>query len=335
MMMAMSRVAVVGCGYWGKNLVRNFHLLGALAMVVDSTEEGRAKARELAPDVPIDADIEAILASDVQGIVIATPAETHYALAKRALLANKDVFVEKPMALTYEQGRELVLLARARQRILMVGHVLEYHPAIATLLALISRGDLGKVRYIYSNRLSLGQIRREENILWSFAPHDIAVILRLMGGAPFQVSATGGAYVQPNIADVTVTNLLFDNGVRAHIFVSWLHPFKEQRLVVIGSKKMASFDDVSKRLVLYDQRVEWQAGQPVPIKGEGELVAFPRDEPLRLECQAFLDAIRTRTPPVTRGESGLRVLRVLQAAQRSLVTHGEPVRLPMEGVELW
>ncbi len=328
-------VAVIGCGYWGKNLVRNFYQLEALGMVADATEAGRAKARELAPDVPIVEDIESALASDMSGVVIATPAETHYDLVKRALLADKDVFVEKPMALTYEQGRELVLLARVRQRILMVGHVLEYHPAIVRLLEMVQTGELGRVRYIYSNRLSLGKIRREENILWSFAPHDIAVILRLTGGMPFQVSATGGAYVQPNIADVTVTNLLFDNGVRAHIFVSWLHPFKEQRLVVIGSKKMASFDDVSKKLVLYDQRVAWDQGQPVPIKGEGELVSFSESEPLRLECQAFLDAILTREPPVTHGESGLRVLRVLQAAQRSLVTNGEPVRLPMEGVELW
>jgi len=329
------QVAVIGCGYWGKNLVRNFHQLGALALVADATEAGRAKARELAPDASIADDIQAVLDSDVEGVVIATPAETHYGLVKRALLAGKDVFVEKPMALTYEQGRELALLARKRQRILLVGHVLEYHPAIVKLLSMIEAGELGKVRYIYSNRLSLGKIRREENILWSFAPHDIAVILRLTGGMPFQVSATGGAYVQPNIADVTITNLLFDNGVRAHIFVSWLHPFKEQRLVVIGSKKMASFDDVSKKLVLYDQRVEWQKGQPEPIKGEGELVDFPDAEPLKQECRAFLDAIITRKPPVTRGESGLRVLRVLQAAQRSLVTHGEPVRLPMEGVELW
>jgi predicted dehydrogenase len=332
---SLPQVAVIGCGYWGKNLVRNFNQLGALAMVVDATEAGRTKARKLAPDIPVSTEINAALASDVQGVVIATPAETHYALVKRALLADKDVFVEKPMALTYEQGRELVMLAQARQRILLVGHVLEYHPAIVNLLSMIEAGELGKVRYIYSNRLSLGKIRREENILWSFAPHDIAVILRLTGGMPFQVSATGGAYVQPNIADVTITNLLFDNGVRAHIFVSWLHPFKEQRLVVIGSKKMASFDDVSKRLVLYDQRVEWDQGQPVPIKGEGEVVPFANDEPLRQECQAFLDAIVTRTPPITHGESGLRVLRVLQAAQRSLVTNGEPVRLPMEGVELW
>jgi predicted dehydrogenase len=247
------------------------------------------------------------------------------------LEAGKDVLVEKPLALTYEQGAHLVRLAEDNARVLMVGHVLEYHPAIRRLLELVHAGELGKVQYIYSNRLSLGKIRREENILWSFAPHDVAVILRLMGSLPFQVIACGGSYLQPNIADVTVTHLLFDNGVRAHIHVSWLHPFKEQRLVVVGSKKMASFDDVAKQLVLYDQRVELQAGQPVPIKGKGEAVAFDSSEPLRLECQAFLDAITTRQAPLTDGTSGLRVLNVLQAAQRSLVMNGEPVALSFEG----
>jgi len=327
------RVAVVGCGYWGKNLVRNFYNLGALSMVIDATEAGRFRSRQIAPDVPVYESIDMALSADIQGIVIATPAETHYDLAKRSLRAGKDVFVEKPMTLRYQEGLDLVREADATGRILMVGHVLEYHPAIVKLLEMVQSDELGKVRYIYSNRLSLGKIRREENILWSFAPHDIAVILRLVGEMPFQVSATGGAYIQPNIADVTVTDLLFDNGVRAHIFVSWLHPFKEQRLVVIGSKKMASFDDVSKALVLYDQRVEWKEGQPIPVKNAGEVVEFSQDEPLRRECEAFLEAMETRRPPVTDGRSGLRVLRVLQAAERSLVMNGEPVKLPMEGFE--
>jgi predicted dehydrogenase len=323
-------VAVIGCGYWGKNLVRNFNQLQALGMVCDATPAGRVTAANLAPQTPVVTEVQQVLASDLPGVVIATPAETHFDLARQALTAGKDVLVEKPLALTYEQGARLVRLAEQHECILMVGHVLEYHPAIRRLLALVQAGELGKVRYIYSNRLSLGKIRREENILWSFTPHDIAIILRLMGSLPFQIIACGGSYVQPNIADVTVTNLLFDNGVRAHIYVSWLHPFKEQRLVVIGSEKMASFDDVSKRLVLYDQRVEIQAGEPVPIKGDGDEVSFAADEPLRLECQAFLQAISTRQPPVTDGRSGLRVLKVLQAAQRSLVMNGEPVALPIE-----
>lgn len=325
-----ANVAVIGCGYWGKNLVRNFVQLGRLSLVCDVTDSSRVTALEIAPDVPVIDDAAQVWQAPVAGVVIATPAETHYDLTRQALEAGKDVLVEKPLALTYEQGAELVQLAERQGRILMVGHVLEYHPGIARLLDLVRGGELGKVRYIYSNRLSLGKVRREENILWSFAPHDIAITLRLMGEMPFQVTACGGSYVQPNIADVTVTNLLFDNGVRAHIFVSWLHPFKEQRLVVIGSRKMASFDDVAKRLVLYDQRVDLREGEPIPVKGNGEEVPFANDEPLRLECQAFLSAMETRVPALTDGRSGLRVLKVLQAAQRSLVMNGEPVTLPME-----
>ena len=323
-------VAVVGCGYWGKNLVRNFNQLGALRMVCDGAEGARQLAVEMAPHAEVVAHVDAVWSAPVEGVVIATPAETHYALTRQALAAGKDVLVEKPLALTYEQGVELVHLAERQSRILMVGHVLEYHPGIGRLLELVRSGELGKVRYIYSNRLSLGKVRREENILWSFAPHDIAIILRLMGELPFQVTACGGSYVQPNIADVTVTNLLFDNGVRAHIYVSWLHPFKEQRLVVIGARKMASFDDVAKKLVLYDQHVDVHDGEPVPVKGDGQEIPYPSDEPLRLECQAFLEAMTTRRPPLTDGASGLRVLKVLQAAQRSLVTNGEPVSLPIE-----
>lgn len=330
-MLPPKRVAVIGCGYWGKNLVRNFADLGALQTVCDATESGRATAAALAPTATIVGSVDQVLADpQIAGVVIATPAETHYTVVRQALTQGKDVFVEKPLALTAEQGAQLVRLAQQQKRILLVGHVLEYHPAITQLRRLIDSGDLGKVQYIYSNRLNLGKIRTEENILWSFAPHDVAVILRLMGSLPFQVVACGGNYIQPNIADVTVTNLLFDNGVRAHIHVSWLHPFKEQRLVVIGSKKMASFDDVAKELVLYDQRVELKEHGPIPVKGAGELVPFAADEPLRLECEAFLNAMHTRRPPITDGESGLRTLKVLQAAQRSLVMNGEPVTLPIE-----
>jgi predicted dehydrogenase len=322
-------VAVVGCGYWGKNLVRNFSRLGALAVVCDATESGRATALEFAPDTPVVNQLQELLDSDIAGVVIATPAETHYELTRRALQAGKDVFVEKPLALTYEEGAQLVRLAEDSGAILMVGHVLEYHPAVVRMLQLVKDGELGRIRYVSSNRLNLGKVRREENILWSFAPHDIAIILRLMESMPFQIAAHGGSYIQPNIADVTTTHLLFDNGVRAHIYVSWLHPFKEQRLVIVGSKKMASFDDVTKQLVLHDQRVELQEGQPTPIKGKGDSVSFGSEEPLLLECQAFLSAIATRQPPLTDGTSGLRVLQVLQAAQRSLVMNGEPVTLPI------
>jgi len=320
-------VAVIGCGYWGKNLVRNFHALEALSLVCDTEESGLAKARELAPGVPQTTRLEDVLASDVSAVVVATPAESHASLVRQAIEAGKDVFVEKPLALTYEDGAPLVRMAHEKGRILMVGHILEYHPSVIELARMVHTGELGDLQYVYSNRLNLGKIRREENILWSFAPHDIAVILALVGQMPIEVSAVGGAYVQPDIPDTTITNLLFDGGVRSHVFVSWLHPFKEQRLVVIGSRQMAVFDDVAKKLLLYDQRVDLMDGEPVPVKAEPTEVDVPAGEPLRRECEAFLEAVVTRRPPVTDGQEGLRVLSVLQAAQVSLGKDGEAVEL--------
>jgi predicted dehydrogenase len=321
-------VVVVGCGYWGQNLVRNFAELGALGAVCETRPDGQERARSIAPAAKLLSDYDEALAIG-SPLVIATPAETHYALAKRALMSGRDVFVEKPLALTFKEGQELVRLADERGRILMVGHVLEYHPGVKRLLELV-RDELGQIYYVYSTRLSLGKVRREENILWSFAPHDVAAILRIVGRMPTEVAAAGGSYLQPGIADVTLTTMLFEDGVRAHIHVSWLHPYKEQRLVVIGSKKMASFDDVSKRLEIYDRRVELVSGDPVPIRGDGVVVPFDATEPLRRECAAFLDAVQTRVSPLTDGATGLRVLEVLEAAQRSLERHGAPVALQRE-----
>ena len=326
-------VAVIGCGYWGKNLVRNFHELGRLAQVCDQTIAGRETASKIAPDVTILEDVQDVFQSEVAGVVIATPAETHFSLAKGALEAGKDVFVEKPLALSLDEGAELVRIAEQRQRVLMVGHVLEYHPAIIELVTLVRSGELGRVQYVYSNRLSLGKIRQEENVLWSFAPHDFAVLLRLVDSQPLKVAANGGSFVQPDIADTVVANLSFKNGARAHVHVSWLHPFKEQRLVIVGSRKMATFDDVQKQLLVYDQRVVIENGKPVPVKNQGEIVEYSGDEPLRLECEAFLDAMKTRRQSITDGRSGLAVLQVLQAAQTSLVQGGEVVPLPPASVE--
>lgn len=322
-----TKIAVIGCGYWGKNLVRNFRQLGVLASVCDVTESGRLLATQLAPEVTVSADVESILTSDAQGVVIATPATTHYNIAKQALNAGKDVFVEKPLALTREQADTLVQLADAQNKILMVGHVLEYHPAIRQLHSLLDSGELGQLRYVYTHRLSFGKIRHEENVLWSFAPHDIAVLLSLLGTLPLQVSARGGDYIQSGIADSVRVDLQFSGEQQAHVFVSWLHPFKEQRLVVVGSEKMASFDDVSKTLTLYDHSVTIVEKHPQLHKAEAELIPFAQDEPLRLECEAFLSAISSRIPPLTDGQSGVRVLRVLEAAQRSLAASGEIISL--------
>ncbi len=329
-------VAVLGCGGWGRNIVRTLGKIGAVSAVVDPSEAGRATARQLVPSAKVYDDPQSVWSdASIDAVMIATPAETHYEQACHAIESGKDVFVEKPLTIDVGQSRDLVRRATAAGRILMVGHLLEYHPAILKLKELIDAGELGKIRYVISNRLNLGKIRTEENALWSFAPHDIAVILRLVGSSPIEVVATGGSYVSANIADVTVTQLLFADGVRSHVFVSWLHPFKEQKLVVVGSKKMASFDDVAKKLVLYDQRVDWQEGQPVPVKGEGIEVDFGTGEPLMAECEHFLHCIRTRSTPRTDGMNGVRVLQILHGAQQSLMRNGQPTAIRLDEAGLF
>jgi len=321
-------VAVLGCGAWGRNLVRNFHALGALHAVADPSEKSRGLARELAPDAPLFEDFRAVLRSpDIEAVVIATPAETHYALAMEAIENGKHVFCEKPMAIRYRDGVALERAAAAAKRVLMVGHLLEYHPAVVKLKELIDQGTLGKIHYIYSNRLNFGKVRTEENALWSFAPHDFAVILRLVGEEPIEVTAVGGNYITPGLTDVTVSCLQFRTGIRAHIFVSWLNPFKEQKLVVVGSQRMAVFNDVAAegKLSLYDQQVDLNGRQPVLRNGKIETVPIADDEPLRLECRHFLEAVRDGKTPLTDGKSALRVLRVLEACQISLQLNGRPV----------
>lgn len=319
-------IAVLGCGGWGKNIVRTLAKVHHVKAVVDPSEAGARTAAQLAPDAAIHKTPDAVFADpDIDAVMIATPAETHFPMAKLALLAGKHVFVEKPLTTEVNDANELVSLADDAGRVLMVGHLLEYHPAVLKLCELIRAGELGKIRYIMSNRLNLGKIRTEENALWSFAPHDIAIILRLVEKDPIQVVCTGGNYVSPNIADVTVTQLLFEDGVRAHVFVSWLHPFKEQSLVVIGSEKMASLNDITKELVLHDQRVDWNDGQPVPVKGEGTLVDFGDGMPLDAEVAHFVDCVRRAVNPRTDGRNGQRVLQILNAAQRSLMLNGTPV----------
>ncbi len=334
--MSVPSIAVIGCGYWGKNLVRNFHVLGSLKTVCDASPESRAFVQATYPGVTVTDSFESVLADPgIDGVVLATPAARHAEMAEAVMRAGKDVFVEKPLALHYREGETVVRTARETGRILMVGHLLEYHPAISKLRELVTSGALGDVRYVYSNRLNLGRIRREENILWSFAPHDVFCALRLVGDMPLVVTATGGAYLQPNIADVTVTNFLFEGGVRAHIFVSWLHPYKEHRLVVIGSEKMAVFDDIAaQKLTLYDQRVDVVNGEPVIHKGLAQPIDYPAVEPLAEECRHFLECIETRQRPRTDGVNALQVLYVLQACHRSLQTNGEPVHLGMPSFEV-
>ncbi|MGO8925743.1 MAG: Gfo/Idh/MocA family oxidoreductase [Limisphaerales bacterium] len=320
-------VAVAGMGYWGKNLVRNFYELGALAAVCDSNAAVEKSCADQYKNVRFCREFGEVLSDPAIGAVaLATPAVSHYEMAKAALAAGKDVFVEKPLAIHVGQGRQLVELAEARHRILMVGHILRYHPAILKLQDLIRSGALGKIQCLYSNRLNIGKIRTEENILWSFAPHDISVMLALLGEVPSRVSSQGGAHLNRTVFDVTVSQFEFPSGVHAHIFVSWLHPFKEQRLVVVGSDKMAVFDDTAEhKLVLYPHKVEWKNRVPTAVKANAEIVELENREPLKAECQHFLDCVQSRTVPLTDGREGLRVLEVLDACQRSLLKGGEVI----------
>lgn len=317
-----SKISVIGCGYWGKNLVRNFAELGVLHSVCDANQE---LANQAAKTYDVQSlSIEELLKSNCDGVVIAAPAAQHFDLTQKALKAGKHIFVEKPLSLRVDEAQKLCDLSIQMDRKLMVGHLLQYHPAFLELKSLIKRGDLGRLQYIYSNRLNLGKFRNEENILWSFAPHDISMILGLAGDLPESVYATGACHLNPRIHDVTTTHMSFKNGIEAHIFVSWLHPYKEQKLVVVGDRGMAVFDDGlpwGEKLKLYPHQVTWVDGLPQPEKADVTHVPLEVSEPLKIECQHFIDCIAQNNSPRTDGLEGLRVLQVLDAAQQSLHTH--------------
>lgn len=314
----MKKIAVIGAGQWGNNLIRNFYQFSRLDMVCDKDKKVIEKVFIRHPDVKVSMNIEETL-EQIDAVVIATPANTHYRIVKKAIKSNKDVFVEKPLALTLEQGKELVALAEEKKRILMVGHLLEYHPAIRKLKKLIDQGELGKIYHINSNRLNFGKIRKEENILWSFAPHDISVILRFLEEIPYRVYCTGQSYLTKGVFDVTISHLDFSGGIQACIYVNWLNPFKEQKLTVMGSKQMAVFDDtIPEKLVLYPHEIYWRKGLPIADKREGQVIRIEESEPLKIEVQHFLKCIDEHKKPLTDGKSALNVLRVLEACQMSL-----------------
>lgn len=314
-------LSVIGAGYWGKNLVRNFEQLGVLHSVCDPNRELLDKCKTDFKISKVFENYEDILSDPaVKAVAISAPAELHYKIANAALMHDKDIFVEKPLALNVKQAEELIDLAKNRNRVLMVDHILQYHPAIIKLKELINTGVLGKLQYIYSNRLNIGKLRKEENILWSFAPHDISVILSLVGEKPREIFAFGEDYLQDKVFDTTMTVLTFSDKLRAHIFVSWLHPFKEQKLVVVGDKNMAVFNDVEEenKLVLYPHKIEWLNRVPVASKAPFQVIALEKKEPLREACLHFLDCVAKRTKPITDGNEALDVLKVLNQAQDHL-----------------
>ncbi|MFD0986087.1 Gfo/Idh/MocA family protein [Methyloligella solikamskensis] len=318
--MATPRVAVIGCGAWGKNLIRNFADLGALEAVIDNApgtaaafaEQHGARALDFAA---------ALQDETIDGFVVAVPGDAHYEIAKQALQAGKHVYVEKPLTLSLAQSEELCALAEEKGLTLMVGHLLQYHPVFQALRKLVEDGKLGDLRFVYSNRLALGRIVRDQNALWDLAPHDISMVLSLMDAEPDEIEAVGACHLKPDVADTVTIHLNFPGKPHAKIFVSWFHPFKEHKLVVIGSKAMAVFNDGEaweNKLMLYPHGLSWDDDLPVPSKADAEPVPVPQAEPLKEECRHFLDCIATGATPRTDGREALRVQKVLEKASQEM-----------------
>jgi predicted dehydrogenase len=329
-------LAVIGAGGWGRNLIRNFSRTpGArLHQICDRDERAHAWLAEHYPGVRAVRDCEAVLADPaISAVAIATPGPTHYELTRRALLAGKDVFVEKPFVLSVTHARELIELAERAGRILMVGHLMEYHPVVIRLREIIASGELGEIHYIHTQRLNLGTVRDDENALWSFAPHDVSSILYMLGRDPTDVSARGQCCIRPGIEDVVFMSMSFAGAIMAHVHVSWLEPDKVRRMTIVGSRRMAVFDDLDPRekLRIYDKGAKLAMdydnfAEYVGLRfGDINVPYIKASEPLQAECQHFIDCVHTRRQPLSDGHDGLRVVRVLEAAARSLARNGAPV----------
>ena len=331
------RIGVAGLGYWGPNLARNVdHLPGAeLAWGCDARPAARERFAGQHPGARVSGELGELLADpDLDAIMLATPVPTHGELAERVLDAGKHCFVEKPLAQSVADAERAVAAARRSGRLLMVGHLLEYHPGVAKLKQVIDAGELGEIHYIYSNRLNLGQLRADENALWSLGAHDVSVLLHLAGEEPFELTARGESYMRPGIEDVVFAFLRFPSGLAAHLHLSWLDPHKERRFTVVGSRRMATFDDMDleRKVTIYDKGFDEGAdsyGEYITRSGEILSPHVSNAEPLRLEVAHFVDCVREGRTPVSDGESGLRVVRVLSELQRSLDASRRP--LAVEG----
>ena len=332
----MLKIGTVGLGAWGWNLTRSFaELKGCeLTSCFDLDPKRRDFASKSWPGIKTMGSFEKLLLEDIDAVAIASPAITHYEYTKMALLSGRDVFVEKPFTLNVRHAEELLELSARLGRTLMVGHLLEYHPVVHRLKSLITSGELGPVYYIYTQRVNLGRIRGDENALWSFAPHDISQILYLLNMEPSNVSARGQSYVQDGIEDVVFLSLYFDNRIMAHIHLSWLDPHKVRRTTIVGKDKMAVFDDTenTEKLRIYDNHAEMPLarsyGEAIQVRfGDILIPRIDNSEPLKLECQHFIDCVRDRKTPVSDARDGLRVIRIIEAAQRSMEQDGIPVSL--------
>lgn len=320
------RVGVVGLGYWGPNLARNFAAIPGcqLAWLCDASEPVREKLSRAFPSAHATADLADLLADpELDAVVLATPVPTHAALAVKVAEAGKHCFVEKPLATTAADAEMAVDAAEKAGKILMVGHLLEYHPAVDRLKKLLEEDELGELYYVYGNRLNLGKLRADENALWSLGAHDVSVVLHLIGEEPEECIAHGQSYVREGIQDVVFCYLRFPSGTIAHLHLSWLDPHKERRVTLVGSKRMATFDDmlVEGKLAVYDKGFDEDSrswGEYIARSGDVFWPHIPNSEPLRIECEHFVNCIRTGETPRSDGRSGLRVVRVLEQLQRSL-----------------
>ena len=326
--MSAGRVAVgvVGLGYWGPNLARNFAALpGAeLAWLCDTRPDVRERFGATFPQARLTGELDDLLADPaLDAVVLATPVPTHAELSVRVLEAGKHCFVEKPLAQSVADAERAVEAARRAGRVLMVGHLLQFHPGVTRLKALVEAGDLGQIRYIYGNRLNLGKLRADENALWSLGAHDVSVLLHLADEEPYELSARGEAYMNPPVEDVVFAFMRFPSGLTAHLHMSWLDPHKERRFTVVGASRMATFDDMALegKLTVYDKGFDENAdtyGEYITRSGDTWSPMVPNAEPLRLECEHFVACVRDGTPPLSDGESGLRVVRVLERLQQDL-----------------
>jgi len=322
----VTTVGVLGLGYWGPNLARNIDRLpeAELTWLCDASEEARARWGAAFPSARTTAELDDLLNDGaLDAIVVATPVPTHAELAIRVLRAGKHCFVEKPLAQTEEEAEAVATAAEEAGRVLMVGHLLEYHPGVQRMAEIVRSGELGELRYVYSNRLNLGKDRPDENALWSLGAHDVSVILMLAEEEPFAWEAMGASYLRPNVEDVVFALLRFDSGLLAHMHLSWLDPHKERRFTVVGSKRMATFDDmeIERKLTIYDKGFDESYssyGEYIARSGDIYSPRVSNEEPLRIECQHFLDCVRDGTEPRTGARSGLRVVRVLANLQRRL-----------------
>jgi predicted dehydrogenase len=320
------RVGVVGLGYWGPNLARNFDAMPGceLTWCCDGRPAVREQFGPLFSRARFTDDLEHLLSDPtLDAVAVATPVPSHAELATRVLEAGKACFVEKPLALDTAGAERVLAAQRSNGRGLMVGHLLEYHPGVRALKEIVDSGELGEIHYIYSNRLNLGKLRADENALWSLGAHDISVLLYLAGAEPYELSAHGECYLRPGVEDVVFCFLRFASGLSAHMHLSWLDPHKERRFTVVGAKRMATFDDmeIERKLTIYDKGFDelgsdW--GGYVARSGDIYSPPVSNAEPLRLECEHFIECVRSGTPPLSDGASGLRVVRVLEGLQSAL-----------------